>query len=108
MKILRPRFVVRSFFLGLIKITYKLLLSTYSVKSTIRFNKNQIYDDDQSEVVKLEDLRRNYKNIDIWYSALSKSQSIQRANILPIFLAALYTPLTHAYKLLDIGGFRPN
>jgi putative methyltransferase (TIGR04325 family) len=105
MKILHPRFVVRSFLLGIIKISFKLLPSTYSIKPTIRSHDKRIYDDDESEVTKLLAVRKNYQNVDLWYSTHSKSQSIQRANILPIFLAALYAPpLTRAYKLLDIGG----
>lgn len=109
MKILHPRFVVRSFLLGFIKITYKLLPSTYSIKPTTRSHDKQIYGDDESEVAKLLDVRKNYKDVDLWYSTLCKSQSIQRANILPIFLAALYpssssSSHTRAIKLLDIGG----
>ena len=91
MKILHPRFVVRSFLLGIIKISFKLLPSTYSIKPTIRSHDKKIYDD-ESEVTKLLAVRKNYQNVDLWYSTHSKSQSIQRANILPIFLAALYAP----------------
>jgi hypothetical protein len=92
MKILRPRFVVRSFLLGFIKITFKLLPSTYAIEPTIRSHDKQIYDDDESEVTKLLAVRKNYQNVDLWYSTHSKSQSIQRSNFLPIFLAALYAP----------------
>lgn len=103
MKILNARFFVRALLLGFIKITFKLLPSTYSVKPTTRSHNKQIYGDDESEVAKLLDVRKNYENVDLWYSTLSLSQSIQRANILPIFLAALYAPI-RTYKLLDVGG----
>ena len=102
MKILNARFIVRSLLLGLIKITYKLLPSTYSVKPAIRSQDKRIYNDDESSEAKLLGVKKNYENVDHWYSTHSLSQSIQRANILPIFLAALYPPRT--YKLLDIGG----
>jgi hypothetical protein len=92
MKILNARFFVRALLLGFIRITFKLLPSTYSVKPTTRSHDKQIYGDDESEVAKLLDVRKNYENVDLWYSTLSLSQSIQRANILPIFLAALYAP----------------
>jgi len=104
MKVLHGRFIIRLFLTGVVKIALKLSPATYSMSPPHRSRDHYKYHDDQTQLTKLIDAKNNYKNVELWYSKLSRKQSIQRANILPIFLAALSAPPRRVYKLLDVGG----
>jgi hypothetical protein len=92
MKVLHGRFIIRLFLTGFVKIAFKLLPVTYSMSPPHRSRDHYKYHDDQTQPTKLIDAKNNYKNVELWYSKLSRKQSIQRTNILPIFLAALSAP----------------